>query len=80
MSSESVKVMVRCRPMNSREKDLKSQICVQIVPQSNQVKLTSPSEGVQKQFSFDKAFDLNMSQASIYEESAFALVESVVEG
>ena len=80
MSGETVKVMVRCRPINSHEHDLKSQICVQIETPLKTVKLTSPHEGIQKQFTFDKVFDQNMSQASIYEDSAFPLVESVVEG
>jgi len=80
MSGETVKVMVRCRPMNAHEHDLKSQICVQMDLASRNVKLTSPHEGTLKQFSFDRIFDQNMSQATIYEDSAFSLVESVVEG
>ena len=79
MSSESVKVMVRCRPMNPNEQEFKSKICVQLDDIARQVRLTS-NENVQKCFSFDKVFDLNKLQASIYEDSAFSLVESVVEG
>jgi len=71
--------MVRCRPMNSHEQEFKSKICVQVDDVSRQIKLSS-SEGVQKCFSFDKVFDLNMPQTTIYEDSTFSLVESVVEG
>jgi len=30
MASETVKVMVRCRPLNSKEKAQKSQSCIEI--------------------------------------------------
>lgn len=79
-TSEAVKVMVRCRPMNNLEVENKSSLCVQIDSNSNQVKLITPNEGVQKLFSFDKVFDPSTPQSNVYEESAFQLVESVVEG
>ena len=38
-----------------------------------------PSE-VPKAFSFDAVYDWNSSQRQVYDESAFPLVESVIEG
>lgn len=81
MSSECVKVMVRVRPMNQKEKNEKSEICVEIDSQGQQVTITKPGEkDNQKTFGFDYCFGGNCKQESIYEESAFSLVESVVEG
>lgn len=80
MSSESVKVMVRCRPLNQREQQINPQICVSLDSQVNQVQLTHPKEDTQKMFIFDSVFDVSIAHSQIYEKSAFSLVESVVEG
>ena len=80
MSSESVKVMVRCRPLNNLEQQINPQICVLVDSQTNQVQLTNPKEKTQKMFSFDYVFDSSIPQYQIYEKSTFSLVESVVEG
>jgi hypothetical protein len=80
MSSESVKVMVRCRPLSQREQQIDSQICVSIDSLTNQIQLTHPKEKTRKTFAFDSVFDSNTAQSLIYEKGAFSLVESVVEG
>jgi len=81
MPSETVKVMVRVRPFNEREKN-KNCINITNVDATNmQIILTNPnSKESEKVFSYDSVFSQNTSQQSIYEEAAFQLVESVLEG
>ena len=81
MPAECVKVMVRVRPMNSKEKDRNCKSCVEIDDPTHQITLNKPNEAeAQKTFSFDNVFAPDCAQEKIYEESAFSLVESVVEG
>lgn len=81
MSNETVKVMVRCRPLNSSEKAKKCNTSVSIDNDTNQIVLKKPGEDiVEKDFSYDYVFGPATPQPQIYEESAFSLVESVVEG
>lgn len=81
MPPESVKVMVRVRPMNSSEVSKNCKPCVEVDASSLQVVLTKPQESdSQKIFTFDHVFAPDCEQQKIYEETAFSLVESVVEG
>jgi Pyruvate/2-oxoacid:ferredoxin oxidoreductase delta subunit len=50
----SVKVAVRVRPYNSREKELNCQLCVEMV--GNQTILTNPEDKKTKDFAFDYSF------------------------
>jgi len=81
MPSESVKVIVRVRPMNDREKNKQcTNIIASDVP-NLQITLTNPAEpDTQKVFSYDAVFPMDSTQQTVYEESAFQLVESVLEG
>lgn len=80
MSGESVKVVVRCRPMNQREKDLKCDIIVNVDSQRNQVNLACPEEpnSTPKQFTFDGAYGIDSNTEQLYNDLGFALVESVI--
>lgn len=82
--SETVKVIVRCRPLNQREKDLKCKTCVDIDQSIAQVSLINPEEhqdgAPPKTFTFDGAYDPLATTEEIYNEICFPLVESVTEG
>ncbi len=81
MSEETVRVLVRCRPLNSRERDLQCKIVVEIDEGSGTVRLLRPdSADPPKQFTFDGAYDLNSNTKQIYEDLAFPLVENVLQG
>ena len=81
MSSESVKVIVRVRPMNGRETTKQCTNIVQADQPSCQLTLINPNEAdSQKVFSFDAVFPYNSEQQSVYEEAGFPLVESVLDG
>lgn len=78
MSNETVKVMVRCRPMNQNELNKGSKSCVEIISAENQVILKT-KEG-NKSFAYDSVFATEEKQETIYNKSGFSLVESVVNG
>ena len=81
--AESVKVIVRCRPINDREKNLACSVVVDMDPTIGQCILSKPKstgkEG-QKAFTFDGVYFVDSTTDSIYSETAFPLVDSVLEG
>ncbi|KAK7026008.1 Kinesin-like protein kif17 [Halocaridina rubra] len=80
-SPETVKVIVRCRPMNKREKDLKCE-CVVQMSNNTSCLLTNPADpsGEPKSFAFDGAYFIDSTTEGIYNDVSFPLVESVLEG
>ncbi|KAI2810228.1 Kinesin-like protein kif17 [Blomia tropicalis] len=82
MTSEAVKVIVRCRPVNQREKDLKCKTIVSIDPSCGQCCLLNPNDqsAPPKVFAFDGAYYIDSGTEQIYNEIVFPIVESVTEG
>ncbi|KAL4622505.1 kinesin-like protein KIF17 isoform X1 [Arapaima gigas] len=82
MSSESVKVVVRCRPMNARERALGCKTVVSMEPSRCQCFIEKPGapEEPAKQFTFDGAYFSQHSTEQLYNEVAYPLVEGVTEG
>ncbi|XP_039085024.1 kinesin-like protein KIF17 isoform X8 [Hyaena hyaena] len=82
MASESVKVVVRCRPMNQRERELNCQPVVTVDSARGQCFLQNPGAADEppKQFTFDGAYHMDHFTEQIYNEIAYPLVEGVTEG
>jgi len=76
---ECVKVVVRCRPANAREKALNSQKIVKIDRRTLAVSLVKGSEEP-KTFTYDNVYDDDSRQKDVYDETAYPLVKSVMEG
>lgn len=81
-SSENVKVFVRCRPLLPFELSNSASITVSIPSNSNEITLVSPDphKPGQKVFFYDGVFDTQSDQQQVYEQCAFSLVESVIDG
>ncbi|CAF1458254.1 unnamed protein product, partial [Rotaria sordida] len=81
-ASETVRVILRCRPINQREIDLKCQTIVSMRAELNQVLLehVEQSNEPPKQFTFDAVYPEDSITENIYAESVFPLVENVLEG
>ena len=82
--SEAVKVVVRARPLNKKEKTENRSHIITIHQDLGQVilknpKPTDPSDE-KKVFTFDNVYDENSTQRSVYDETAYPLVESVMQG
>ena len=72
--SESVKVAVRCRPLSETEKQEGQLLAVKVDSQRNEIYLSNPKKGEEKQFTFDYAYCSSISQKEIYEQCAYSLV------
>ncbi|XP_071622890.1 kinesin-like protein KIF17 isoform X2 [Heliangelus exortis] len=82
MGSESVKVIVRCRPMSEREKALGCKEVVSMESTRGQCFLQNPTATSEppKQFTFDGVYYQEHNTEQIYNEIAYPLVEGVTEG
>ncbi|MED6253208.1 Kinesin-like protein kif3b [Ataeniobius toweri] len=81
-SSESVKVVVRCRPMNDKEKASKFNLVVSVDVKLGQIMVRNPREASElpKVFTFDSVYDCNSKQIDLYDETFRPLVDSVLLG
>lgn len=87
-ATECVRVAVRCRPMNSKEKSMSCDKIVQVDKKLLQITLHKPNNKqtttddntTEKTFTFDSVFDDDSLQSDVYAETAYGLVESVMEG
>merc|ERR1719410_2110087 len=78
---DNVKVAVRCRPFNKRETKLKSCNVIDVDPSTCQIIMNKPDEpSKSKSFRFDYVYGANSTQKEVYEDTAYPLVESVLEG
>ncbi|XP_049590422.1 kinesin-like protein KIF17 isoform X2 [Syngnathus scovelli] len=82
MGSESVKVVVRCRPLNDRERALGSKMVLTVDLQRCQcfIKKLASADEPPKQFTFDGTYFTDQTTEQMYNESAYPLVEGVTEG
>jgi len=80
MPSEAVKVVVRVRPLNQREKAQKYAQTVSVDADQVVLSKNDDQQDTEKVFTFDSVFDPNSTQQLVYEKTAFSLVESVLSG
>jgi hypothetical protein len=76
-STESVKVVVRCRPFNSREKASNEKSIVVVNEKRNTIDVEKPT-GERKQFTFDQVFGEASKQLVVFEQVARPIIDSVV--
>ncbi|XP_037131653.1 kinesin-like protein KIF3B [Syngnathus acus] len=83
-SSESVKVVVRCRPMNEKELAATYECVVSVDVRFGQIIVRNPREAsageLPKVFTFDSVYDCNSKQLDLYDETFRPLVDSVLQG
>ena len=81
MPSESVRVMVRCRPMNSKEQNRGNFSIMTLDYQSKTASIQDPREESNlRQFTYDAVFGPDTAQQKIYEISTFPILEAVFNG
>ena len=80
--NECVSVVVRCRPMNTKEKNENRSSIIDIDLALRQVSIKNPAnpDEAPKSFTYDGAYDEGTQQRIFYEESCFGIIESVLEG
>ncbi|XP_060923632.1 kinesin-like protein KIF3B [Limanda limanda] len=84
MSSESVKVVVRCRPMNEKEQANKFERVVSVNVKLGQIIVRNPKETLTSSpptvFTFDSVYSWNSKQIDLYNKTFMPLVNSVLLG
>ncbi|XP_072292296.1 kinesin-like protein KIF3B [Eucyclogobius newberryi] len=82
--AETVKVVVRCRPMNEKESAAKYERVVSVDVKLGQIVVRNPRDvsnhDVPKVFTFDSVYDWNSKQIDLYDETFRPLVDSVLFG
>ncbi len=78
---ECVKVVLRCRPMNSTEKEAGRKRVVDMNGATGQIRLTNPQVNEPpKEFTFDGAYNWESKQVDVYDGTCRPIVEQVLEG
>lgn len=82
-SQECVKVIIRCRPMNSKEKEEGRKNIVFVDQKKGEISVQNPKGDASeppKVFTFDSTYQPGCHQEEIYNQTAYPIVESVLEG
>ncbi|CAG9331710.1 unnamed protein product [Blepharisma stoltei] len=79
-SLETVKVVVRVRPLLQIELNKSCQIVVDSDRAQSQIIIKNPKTSATKIFAYDNIYPQDSSQELIYDETAFPLIEQVIEG
>ena len=80
--ADAVQVVVRCRPMNKKEKEDSRTKIVKVVPEKGTVAIQDPANPGDdpKTFTFDACYDWDCKQRDVYDETAHPLIEEVLNG
>ena len=79
--SESVKVVVRCRPLGSKEMEEQRECIVNVDMSQGFIQICNPSNIKEiKSFTFDHTYDYRATQELIFSQTALPILESVMEG
>jgi len=82
-STESVQVMVRCRPLNGKEQGDARESIVTMDTAKGQIFLRNPKSDApdeSKQFTFDQVFDVHSEQSAVFTLVAQPIIDSVMGG
>lgn len=82
VANDNVRVVVRCRPLNDKEKEMNTPIAVKCdeVRGTVTVGQSDRSSDSPKVFTFDRVFGPESKQVDVYNDAARSIVESVIEG
>jgi kinesin family protein 3/17 len=83
--TETVKVVVRCRPPNKKEREANHKLVVNVDETTGKISVENPHPEksnlpASRDFTFDATFGMYCKQESIFEETALPIIESVLEG
>eukprot|EP00762_Andalucia_godoyi_P002744 ANDGO_04515.mRNA.1 Osmotic avoidance abnormal protein 3 len=74
----NVKVAVRTRPFNQREKDMNAEVCLKV--EGDTVFISNPSNGKEEGFTFDHAYWIDSPQESVYNDLGRPILDKALEG
>jgi Kinesin motor domain len=79
-STECIQVMVRCRPLNSKEKGDQRASIVNVDSETGQIVLKNSKSADTKQFTFDAVFDGTSKQEDVFACVAQPIIDCVMNG
>ena len=79
MPKNAIYVAVRARPLNSREKNLKSSICIKMNT-SGMTTITDPTKGGDKSFTYDQSYWWDEAQEKVYQDLGHGNIAKAIEG
>ena len=79
--SESVKVVVRCRPLGGKEMEEQRECIVNVDMNNCSIEVDNPQNIKEKKtFTFDHTYDWRATQELIFNQAALPILESIMEG
>eukprot|EP00051_Salpingoeca_urceolata_P016724 m.223904 g.223904 ORF g.223904 m.223904 type:complete len:104 (-) comp18762_c3_seq2:116-427(-) len=80
--ADNVKVVIRCRPLNSAEEAKNCKRCLEINGRTGEIVIHNPKgdRDGPKSYKFDQVYDWNSQQRDIYDRAAQPIVSAVCEG
>ena len=79
--SESVKVVMRCRPLTPKEMEDQRECIVNVDMDVGSIQVYNPQNIKElKNFTFDHTYDWRATQQLIFEQTALPILESIMEG
>ena len=79
--SESVKVVMRCRPLTPKEMEDQRECIVNVDMDIGSIQVYNPQNIKElKSFTFDHTYDWRATQQLIFEQTALPILESIMEG
>lgn len=79
--NEAVKVCIRCRPMNDKEREKGNQQIVKVTKDRPEIWVQRPfTQEEPKQFTFDLTYGDSALQQVIYQETSYPIMRNVLEG
>lgn len=78
--NQNIQVFVRLRPLNQRERDIKSLGVIEVLNNREVTVRQSQQTTLTKKFTFDRAFGPSANQLQVYQEVVSPLIEEVLNG
>ena len=78
--SETVRVVIRCRPLSKKETAEGREKVVNMDHKNGEILVQKSVDEVPKRFTFDCVYDENTHQKDIFDETAFPIIENILEG
>ena len=78
--TECIRVAIRCRPLSEQEMKDQREVAVHMNKKSGEVLVQKPGEEIPKVFTFDSVYDWNSEQEAIFTETAFPIINNVMQG
>lgn len=80
MSTESIRVIIRCRPLSEKEMRDGREISVKMNQDLGEIAVHKPGDDLPKIFTFDSVYDWNSEQEGIFLETAYPIIDNVING